>query len=179
MSRLVAVNQVSDIFPQYRDTPVGRFLEYHNLGRPFDVYPKAELLIGMCMDNRKHLNAPDLFAFIIRAAGANMRTSEFKISFAVAVGGVRAMALIGHTQCGMVKLPTKREKFIEGLVEAGWTREAAAVHFEQNVAFSEIGDEETFTLSEAARLRARYPKLLIAPMIYKVEDDRLYLLKED
>jgi carbonic anhydrase len=178
MSRLVPVNQVSDIFPQYRDTPVGRFLEYHNLGRPFDVYPKAELLIGMCMDNRKHLNAPDQFAFIIRSGGANMRTSEFKISFAVGVGGVRAMALIGHTQCGMVKLPTRRQAFITGLVDAGWDEQAAAIHFEQNVAFFEIGNEETFTLSEANRLRARYPKMLIAPMIYRVEDNRLYLLAE-
>lgn len=178
MKRRLSVDQISDIFPEYRDTPVGRFLEYHNLGRPFDVYPKAELLIGMCMDNRKHLNAPDQFAFIIRSGGANMRASEFKISFAVGVGGVRAMALIGHTQCGMINLPTRRDKFIEGLVEAGWSRDAAAVHFEQNVAAFEIGNEETFTLSEANRLRARYPKVLIAPMIYQVEDNRLYLLKD-
>ncbi|MGH7740170.1 MAG: carbonic anhydrase [bacterium] len=178
MNRRLPVNQVSDIFSEYRDTPIGRFLEYHNLGRPFDVYPKAEMLIGMCMDNRKHLNAPDQFAFIIRSGGANMRASEFKISFAIGVGGVRAMALIGHTQCGMINLPTRREKFIDGLVEAGWNRDAAAVHFEQNVASFEIGNEETFTLSEANRLRARYPKVLIAPMIYPVEDNRLYLLKD-
>jgi carbonic anhydrase len=42
-------------------------LEYHNLGRALDVCTKAQLLIGMCMDNRKHLRIPDNFAFIIRA----------------------------------------------------------------------------------------------------------------
>jgi carbonic anhydrase len=35
-----------------------------------------------------------------------------------------------------------------------------------------------FTVSEAKRLRLRYPAILVAPMIYKVEDKRLYLLDE-
>jgi carbonic anhydrase len=179
MNHLAPVNKKSDIFKAYRGTPIGRFLEYHNLGRPFDNYTKAELLIGMCMDNRKHLNAPDKFAFIIRSGGANMRFSEFKISFAIAVGGAKAMALIGHSQCGMVNLASRRKVFIEGLKKAGWERSAAAAHFDQHAPIYEIGDEILFTLSEAKRLRLRYPKILIAPMIYRVEDNRLYLLKED
>ena len=40
----------------------------------------------MCMDNRKHLHIPDNFAFIIRSGGANLRYSEFKVSYAIAVG---------------------------------------------------------------------------------------------
>jgi len=78
VNRLVSVTNAEDIFPMYRETPIGRLLEYHNLGRPHDEFLKAELLIGMCMDNRKQLHIPDNYAFIIRAGGANLRYSEFK-----------------------------------------------------------------------------------------------------
>jgi len=40
----------------------------------------------------------------------------------------------------------------------------------------EIGNEVDFVLSEAKRLR--YPKILVAPLLYRVEDDQLYQLKE-
>jgi len=66
----------------------------------------------MCMDNRKHLHMPDNFAFIIRTGGANLRYSEFKVSYAIAVGGVRHIALIGHSKCGMVNLAARKEAFV-------------------------------------------------------------------
>ena len=53
MNRLVPVETPDDIFPELRDTPVGKLLEYHNLSRPYEPYEKAEVLVGMCMDNRK------------------------------------------------------------------------------------------------------------------------------
>jgi carbonic anhydrase len=177
--RLIPVTQYSDIPEHYRDKPIGRLLEYHNLGREFEVYERAELLIGMCMDNRKHMRIPDNFAYIIRAGGANLRYSEFKVSFAIAVGGVRAIALIGHTNCGMVNLISRRDVFIDGLVEAaGWEREYAEQHFLHFAPMFEIGNEIDFVTSEAQRLRARYPKIPIQPMIYKVEDNLLYLVEE-
>jgi carbonic anhydrase len=179
MNRLVAVSQADQIFPQYSGTPVGKLLEYHNLGKPHDTYTSAELLIGMCMDNRKHLHIPDNFAFIIRAGGGNLRYSEFKVSFAIAVGGVQAIALIGHTNCGMVNLHSRKEQFVNGLVErAGWDKHFAEEHFTQFSPMFEIGNEIDFVLSEAKRVRSRYPKILVAPMIYRVEDNLLYLVKE-
>ncbi len=67
------------------------------------------------------------------------------------MGGVHALALIGHTQCGMVDLVARKEQFVAGLVEnAGWTREAAEEHFHN-----------------------------YAPMLYRVEDNRLYFIRED
>src|SRR5215510_13496230 len=130
MYRLVSISSKEDIFPELRDTPIGLLLEYHNLKREYEAYAQAELLIGMCMDNRKHLHIPDNFAFIIRAGGANLRYSEFKVSYAIAVGGVKSIALIGHNQCGMVNLVARREMFIKGLVEnAGWDQELAEQHF--------------------------------------------------
>jgi len=179
MKRLLPVTSKSDIPSLYRETPIGRLLEYHNLRRSHESYTKAELLIGMCMDNRKHLDIPDYFAFIIRTGGANLRYSEFKVSYAIGVGGVHALALIGHTQCGMVNLVARKEQFIHGLVNnAGWKREAAEEHFLQNAPMFEIGNEIDFILSEVQRLRNRYPKILVAPMIYRIEDNFLYLVQE-
>lgn len=180
MHTLIPVNTENDIFEQYQGTPVASLLAYHNLEKPFGSYKSAPLLIGMCMDNRKHLHIPDNFAFIIRSGGANLRQSEFKVSFAIAVGGVTAIALIGHNNCGMVNLAKNKDVFINGLVNnAGWERELAEEHFNNSAPLFEINNAADFVYSEAKRLRQRYPKILVAPMMYKVEDNKLYLIKED
>ena len=179
MNRLIPIAKQEDILPEYGQTPIGLLLEYHNLNRPFENYDKAQLLVGMCMDNRKYLHIPDNFAFIIRAGGANLRYSEFKVSYAIAVGQVRHIALIGHNNCGMVDLVSRKENFIQGLVEtAGWERKSAEEHFLQFAPLFEIHNEVDFILSEVKRLRIRYPKIQIAPMLYLVEDNKLYLIKE-
>jgi len=180
MNRLIPVRTLADILPRYRGTPVESLLAYQNLGAPHAPHDKAELLIGMCMDNRKHLRIPENFAFIIRAGGGNLRYSEFKVSYAIAIGGVSAIALLGHTNCGMVNLMSRREQFIAGLVQrGGWDREWAEQHFTQFSPMFEIGNEVDFVLSEAKRLRLRYPKILVAPLMYRVEDNLLYQLRED
>jgi carbonic anhydrase len=179
MDRLVPVSTIEDIFPRWRNTPVGLLLEYHNLHRQYESYTQAQLLIGMCMDHRKHLHIPDNFAYIIRAGGANLRYSEFKVSYAIAVGGVKFITLIGHTQCGMVNLMARREAFIKGLIEnAGWEPEWAEQHFMHFAPMFEIGNEVDFVLSETKRLRLRYPKTVVAPLLYKVEDNLLYQVME-
>jgi carbonic anhydrase len=179
MNRLIPINSKDDIFPQYRGTPIGKLLEYHDLGKPLDVIAMPELLIGMCMDNRKHLRIPDNFSFIIRTGGANLRYSAFKVSYAISVGGVRHIAIIGHTNCGMVHLIDRREQFIQGLIDAaGWTRAHAEEHFDHFAPMFEIGNEIDFVLSEAKRLRLQYPAIIVAPMIYRVEDNRIYLVEE-
>jgi len=179
MNRLVPITKREDIFPELLDTPIGLLLEYHNLNREYETYTQAQLLVGMCMDNRKHLRIPDNFSYIIRAGGANLRYSEFKVSYAIAVGGVKHIALIGHTNCGMVNLMARRELFIKGLVEnAGWEKDWAEEHFMHFSPMFEIGNEVDFVLSEAKRLRLRYPKIQVAPLMYKVEDNLLYQVKE-
>jgi len=174
------VESARDIPAHLRDTPIGELLQYHNLGRELVPVPAPRLLIGMCMDKRKHLHIPDNFAFILRAGGANLRPSEFKVSYAIAVGGVRAIAIIGHNNCGMVNLMSRSQLFIDGLVKnAGWDRRQAEDHFFHFAPLFEIGSEIDFTLSETKRLRLRYPGVQVAPMIYRVEDNRLYLLAEE
>lgn len=179
MHRLIPILSHDDIPDSYRDTPIGKLLEYHDLGRPFDNYQSAELLIGMCMDNRKHMTIPDNFSYIIRSGGANLRYSEFKVSYAISVGGVRHIALIGHTNCGMVGLVNRKEQFIQGLMDAaGWERDQAEDHFNQFAPMFEIGNEIDFITSETKRLRMRYPHITVAPMLYRVEDNRIYLISE-
>jgi len=179
MDKLISINTLDDILPQYRQTPIGLLLEFHNLNRPSENFDKAQLLIGMCMDNRKHLHMPDNFAFIIRSGGANLRYSEFKVSYAIAVGQVSCIALIGHNNCGMVNLISRQKEFINGLVTiAGWTKERAEEHFMNFAPMFEIDNETDFILSETKRLRLRYPRIMIAPLFYLVEDNKLYFISE-
>ncbi len=180
MKRLLPVATEQDILPQYRNTPIGLLLEYHNLDHPYATYNQAQLLIGMCMDNRKHLRIPDNFAYIIRSGGANLRYSEFKVSYAIGAGGAKSIALIAHDQCGMVNLVARKEIFIQGLIEnAGWERGQAEEHFMQLAPMFEIGNEVDFVLSETQRLRKRYPKIQVAPLLYKVDDNLLYQIGEN
>lgn len=175
MKRLVSVKQPSDIFPEYKNTPIGLLLEYHNLNRSFDNYTKAELLIGMCMDNRKYLHIPDNFAFIIRTGGANLRYSEFKVSYVIAIGDVKTIVLMAHNNCAMVNLMSRKENFIKGLVtNAGWDKESAEEHFFHFAPMFEIGNEIDFVLSEAKRISLRYPGIQVAPLFYNVDDNLLY-----
>src|SRR5437660_1542693 len=112
MRRLQPVDRESDIPQAYAEGPIGDLLRFHNLGAPLREIQQAQLLIGMCMDSRKSLRIPDNFAFILRAGGANLRYSEFKVSYAVAIGGVRHIALIGHTDCGMVNLIARERAIV-------------------------------------------------------------------
>lgn len=180
MNNLIPVTSKEDIFPEYRDTSVGLLLEYHNLNREYETYTQAQLLVGMCMDHRKHLHIPDNFSYIIRAGGANLRHSEFKVSYAIAVGGVKSIALIGHNNCGMVNLAARKEIFIKGLIEnAGWEQDRAEQHFNQFAPMFEIENEVGFIVSETQRLRLRYPKIQVAPLLYIVDDNLLYQVKEN
>ncbi|MFH0865642.1 MAG: carbonic anhydrase [Bacteroidota bacterium] len=180
MNKLISISKAEDILPEYHRTPIELLIEYHNLNRTFDTYDTAKILVGMCMDNRKYLHIPDNFAFIIRTGGANLRYSEFKVSYAIAVGQVSHIALIGHNNCGMVNLFSRKDQFVKGLVDnAGWDKVSAEEHFRQFAPIFEIENEVDFVLSETKRLRLRYPGIQIAPLMYLIEDNRLYLIKED
>ena len=59
---------------------------------------------------------------------------------------------------------------------AGWNIKQAKDHFVSFAPMFEIENEIEFLLSEAKRLSAKYPKVLIAPLFYNIEDNLLYLL---
>ena len=79
----------------------------------------------------------------------------------------------------MVNLIARKDRFVQGLVmAAGWEPQSAEEHFSHFAPMFEIGNEVDFILSEVKRLRLRYPKIMVAPMLYRVEDNRLYLIQE-
>ncbi len=179
MDKLIKIEKMEDIPEKYLNTPISELVAYQNFLAPHKTYTSAQILVGMCMDNRKQLKIPENFAYIIRTGGANLRHSEFKVSFAISVGKVRYVALIGHNHCGMVNLTSKKEQFISGLIEAGWDAEYASQHFYHFAPLFEIGNEIDFTQTEAVRMRTRYPKVTFVPMIYNVDDNKLYFIRED
>jgi carbonic anhydrase len=179
MTEILPVNYRSDILPEYQGTPTGLLLEYHNLERALGSGPGRQMLIGMCMDSRKQLRIPPDFAFVLRTAGANMRDNEFRISFAIAVGGVRTIVLIAHTDCAMARVARQHDEFVRGLVEhAGWDQQRAEQHFTNSINKFAIDDEVDFVMREAERLRGLYPKVTVVPLLYRVEDDLLYQLRD-
>lgn len=181
MVKLIPVQKPDEILPKYRNTPIERLFLYHNLGEKLPpTTVRAELLIGMCMDHRKALIIPNGFAYIIRGAGANLEGREFEISYAIAVGGVSTVALLAHTDCGMSLVTEKREAFIRGLVERGGCgTDEAAKQFDKHAETYQIGDPVEFILTETGWIQSLYPKVLIAPLLYKVEDDRLVQIAEE
>lgn len=180
MYSIVPVNHYSDILPKFRDTPISLLFEYHNFNVPFKIYHSAQLLVSMCMDNRKYLHIPDNFAYILRTGGGNLRNSEFKVSYAIAVGNISYIALIGHTQCGMVHLAQRKQLFISGLVKnAGWTYIQAEQHFETFANTFEIENEIDFTVQESKRIQELYPKITVVPLLFKIEDSKLYQIVDN
>ena len=176
--KLKSVISEKDIPEDLLNTPVAELLKYHNLCLKFKTYEKAEMAVVMCMDNRKQLNIPNRFAFILRTAGARITGNEFKLSFAIGFGNIKHVVLIGHTNCGMINMKSKKEVIVKGLVEnAGWTKEQAENHFISFAPFFEIENEVDFTVSESKRLKEKYPKVIFVPMVYKVEDNLLYLIE--
>ena len=172
------IDSEKDIPVYLSNTPFVELLIYQNLGSPHKKYEKAQMAIVMCMDNRKQLKIPSRFAFILRTAGARITGSEFKLSFAIGFGDIKHVALIAHTNCGMVNLTSKKEKVIKGLIEnAGWTKEQAENHFHSFAPFFEIENETDFIVSESYRLKEKYPKISFVPMLYSVEDNKLYLIE--
>ncbi len=178
-SQIVKIEKESDIPNELAQTPIGQLLRYQNLSAPFKIHDKAEMLVGMCMDNRKQLNLPENFSYIIRTGGGNLRYSEFKLSFAIAIGHIRYVALIAHNHCSMVGLMSLKNDFIAGLSELnGWDEDRAREHFLNYAPMFEIDNEVEFVIDESKRLGKKYPGVSFIPLYYTLEDNALSLIKE-
>ena len=174
MARLVEVYAAGDILPQYRGTPIERLLRVHNLGQtPGVMAPHAELFICTCIDRRIILTLPAGSAYVVRTAGARLDGHEFELLFVVAIGGVSTVALIAHTDCAMGYVLEKRDEFIAGLVKHGVSPEDAATHYDADAARYAINDPVEAVLKQAAGVRELLPGVSIAPLLYRVENNRL------
>ena len=171
---LKPVPNQTDILPAWRGTPVGELLALHNLGTGAGQYAHPQILIATCPEQQTGLRIPAGFALGVNGAAANLKRDPFKVSWAIGIGQVSAIAIVGHTGCGMVGLRERREEFVARMVAvAGWARAAAEQHFDHWGDLYTIEDPAVFAASEAARLRARYPKIPVAALLYDAAEQML------
>lgn len=179
MNKLVSISEESDIPQMFRNTPIETLLKSNNMGK-IEVTPNEtpELIIGMCIDYRKSLYLPRDWAYVIRREGANMLGAEFALALGMSMGA-NYMALIAHDNCAMAKPQNNRERFIKCLTEEhGWTSDLATRFFEDHIRSREIGNEISFILEETNRLQHTFKGMTIVPMLYRLEDSKLYLIKD-
>ena len=177
--RLISIVKEEDIPDCLLGTPIEALIRSQNL---YEVNEpdsdKADLIIAMCMDYRKQLHLPKNCAYIIRRAGANMKGSEFSIAMAVSAG-INHMALIVHNKCIMSAPFERKEQFVHTLVaEQGWPSFKAEAFFDDGASRGEISDAIEFGLQESHRIMSLFPRLNVVPLLYNVDDDKIYLLKD-
>ena len=176
--RLIPITSLEDIPSKFLGTPIEILLRSHNLNEKFATPENPQMLISMCMDHRKNLNIPEEFAYILRNAGAFIGDAGFMISYAMTVGGVKTMAIIGHNHCGMGVVKNQGSQIIQGLTnDHGWTQNDALSHYNEGVAKYAIPGEIDAVLKMAQNLKLQYENLLVVPMMYLLEDNKLYLIK--
>ncbi|MGH2550264.1 MAG: carbonic anhydrase [Thermomicrobiales bacterium] len=180
MPKLIETNKPEDILPVYRDTPVEELLRYHNFREPRPTDNETpKMFIAMCIDFRKFLVVPNDYAYIMRTAGARLRGNEFELLYAIAVGGVSTVVLIGHTDCGMTRVINQRDQFVTGLGErAGVSEETASEIFDTFAPEYAIEDPVKAMVAEAIMLRGLLKGVMIAPLLYRVNDDKLVQILE-
>lgn len=175
---LKAIRSKKDIPKKYLNTPIEKLLSYHNFKSPLESYNEAIIGIIKCIDNRERLNIPINFAYIVRSAGAKIHNGEFNLSVPIALNNIKYFAIIGHTDCRMVNLFSKKTKVIKGLAKnTGWSTEEAKRHFLTNAPIFQTENERISVYKEQERLKIIFPKVTFVPMIYKVEDSKLYLVE--
>lgn len=177
-ARLLAVTSADEIPPSLQGTPVEAILKSQNL---YEVSDESEestnMIIGMCMDYRKRLHLPKNCAYIIRSPGANMMGNEFAIAMALATG-VSYMALLVHNKCLMSDPVQKRPDFLKVMVQNHrWTPKQAQTVFDTSVKDGYIGEPVSFALQESARLKALFPQLVVVPLLYDVDTDRIFVIR--
>jgi len=164
----IAVKAEADILPLYRGTPIGDLLRYQNLAAPLRQYARPEVLLATCLEQHAALRVPEGFAIALHTAGASLKRDPFKVSWAIGVAGVSAIAIVGHDDCRLVELRSHREQFVVQMIEAaGWERPAAEQHFDHWSDLFEVDEPAGFVAAEAARVQSRYPKVLVAPLLYE------------
>jgi carbonic anhydrase len=179
MTRVAEVYAAGDILPQYKGGPIERLLRVQNLGQnPGVMASHPELFICTCIDRRINLTLPAGAAYVLRTAGARLDGNEFELLFVLAIGGVSAVALIAHTDCGMGDVLERRDDFIAGLGRCGLAPDDAAARYDADAPRCAIGDPVDHILEQARRVRELVPGVLVAPLLYRVENGRLAQIDE-
>jgi carbonic anhydrase len=169
------------VLSQYRATPVEALFRAHNLGEAIPPERQPQLVVVTCMDPRVCLRLPPGFAYVLRTGGARLDGNEFALSLALALGRIRSVALVGHTDCAMANLGRHEKALRDDLrTRWGWPPRAARSHLRRGArAAARIGRVEAFVRRSARALARRYPGLAAAPLVYEVADGRLYHVADD
>lgn len=174
---MLLIDKLEKLPAEYLNTPIQKLIEYHNFNKPHEEYNQPKLLIGTCMDYRVNLKIPDKFAFIIRNGGASLRHNDFQIAFGLTVGGCEAIAVIGHTDCGMANLQQKQSTFVDKFVnKLNYEEKIAKDFFLTKSPENEIYNEIDFTKQQVSELSEKYPNIPVIGLIYEVKDNLLYLI---
>ncbi|MBX9685872.1 MAG: SulP family inorganic anion transporter [Candidatus Obscuribacterales bacterium] len=176
---LIELKTADEIPSCLRDTPIEELIKCQNFFEASsDRLDQVDLIVGMCIDYRKQIHLPKNCAYVIRSPGANMRDMEFSIALALS-SGIEHMALVVHNNCIMSDPFNKKEIFVETLNKVhGWTKEKAESFFDLKADRLEIEDPVDFALEESKRLSTLFPQLNVVPLLYNVDNDRLFLIKD-
>ena len=167
---------------RYAGTPIEELFLFHNKREVGPLsFDKPRLIVSLCMDQRISLHLPQGFAYSLRTPGGHFQGLEFAVSYAIAMGGVRALAIIGHTDCAMTKLQGLKDRFVKQLDDwhSGWEAKDALMHFDKWAPLFYVKDMRQHLLAQVRWISQIFPDLLVAPLMYHVEDHRLYLLEDN
>ncbi len=179
LARLAPVDSIDDLPDELRVSPIKTVFECQNLGQINIAVPDTpQLIIGMCIDYARSLHLPRDFAYVIRREGANMQGAEFALAVAM-LNGISHMALIAHGSCAMSTTSGLRKRFIQTLMENhGWHVAQATKMFDDHMRSKEIDNEIDFVLEETDRLGRVFRGLIVVPLFYRSDNDRLYLIRD-
>ncbi len=178
--RLIAIKALEDIPSHLENTPVADLIKCQNF---YDVSDEqvtaASLIVGMCIDYRKQLLLPKNSAYVIRSPGANMQGCEFSIALGLATN-IKYMALLVHNKCLMSDPYPLENRFKDTLAqEHGWSERKASAFFDGHAASGLVGDVINFAREESARLQRIFQGLIVVPLLYDVDSDRIFLVKAE
>jgi carbonic anhydrase len=117
-----------------------------------------------------------MYAYMIRRASGRLVGSEFSVGYVIS-RGVKHLVLIGHNDCGMVKVTEHGADVVDALADQGWNRTLAQQFVRHYTKKHKIADELGALEGEYVRLCKLFPKLVIAPLFVNLYDSKLYLPK--
>lgn len=174
--RVVEIHSHEDIPSIWRQTPIEQLIMSQNFGWPVHSKGVPELLICTCIEFRYALPIPRMYAYVIRRASGRVVGSEFTVGYILAKG-IEHMVIIGHNDCGMVKVNESLPRVVDAFVNQGWHRNVAEEYCKRQAVRHAIKDEIDALEEEYKRLTGIFRKLVIAPLFVSLYDSKFYIPK--
>jgi len=174
--KLLELSGQEDIPIEWRNTPIEALIMAQNFGWPISATTEPKVLIVSCIEARYQPPIPRMYAYVIRRASGRLVGSEFSAGYVLSKG-VEHLVLVGHNDCGMVKVHEAAPQVVDALVRQGWSRQAAQKFVEHYVQRHSISDELGALEAEYRRLSHIFHRLTIAPLFVSLFDNKLYIPK--